>query len=192
MISARDSLKKSLLPWHHKKVVLGFFQKDLSRLKSFFPQLPESELVWLVHHIYLYDRGVEIENYFHAASHIKDFYPQKFHQRALFLLTQSYIEYDFIWKAHLRGLTGALLTRPFWRLLSWGRPLRLVSLLIAPKKVKPFKEFALSFRNIYKSDSEQQVLSFLDQVEAEIRARSTGTWPKLPSSEYQEKFQLLY
>ena len=177
MVSPDYSLKKSFLPWHHKKVVMGFYHKDFKRLKSYFPEVDDLELKWFIHHIYLYDRGVCFEEFFHAASHIKDFYPDKFKLKALRLLIQLYYQDDFIWRAHYKGLNRDVWS-VFWRLLS---RLRFLRFFIKPSRSLSYRDISKEVRKITKSSSKDEIEKFLDDLIKEISNFHSSTWPELKS-----------
>lgn len=97
----RQSLKESMLPWHSKKSILKFFNRDLGMLERFFPEIPKSYLARYMHDIYIYDRGQMMDSFMEDASFLKDFYKDaQERQHALSILVRTYFIKDEVFISH--------------------------------------------------------------------------------------------
>lgn len=97
-----QSLEESLLPFHHKKIMVDLYKKQLERLVGYFPEIPEAHLARYLHDLYIFDRGSHAEQFISEAFELKTRYEDLEHLKmALRILCRTYFIKDEVMVSHL-------------------------------------------------------------------------------------------
>lgn len=97
----RQSLVDSFMPWQSSKIILAVFDRNLEKLKKYFPKISAFHLAKYLHDILLYDRGANLEDFMKEAGSLFSLYGEdKLLKRALRTLAKTYFIKDEVFVAH--------------------------------------------------------------------------------------------
>ncbi|MCP4913047.1 MAG: hypothetical protein GY909_08005 [Oligoflexia bacterium] len=98
----RKSLQDSFLPWQSTQAIFKFFNSQLDRLRSYFPELKKHYLAQYLHDIYVYDRGSKADEFVLKAGEVANLYKNNYEQKkiALRVLARTYFVKDEVFVSH--------------------------------------------------------------------------------------------
>jgi indolepyruvate ferredoxin oxidoreductase len=97
-----DSLKESLLSWHRSDTVIDRYKSQLKKLAQAYPEMKRDYLAQYLHDIYIYDRGVNSENFVKEALELRHNYKNDLEREiALRTLAKTYFIKDEVFVSHI-------------------------------------------------------------------------------------------
>ncbi len=98
----KDSIRESFLFSRNKKIFLKMYDRQLSKLIDYFPFIKSEYLAQYLHDIYIYDRGLYVEDFIKQAGMLKLLYQEKRElELSLRILAKTYFIKDEIMVAHI-------------------------------------------------------------------------------------------
>jgi indolepyruvate ferredoxin oxidoreductase len=98
----QTSISESLMPYHHKKILIGIYLNQVNRLVKYLPQINPNHIARYIHDIYIYDRGSHIEDFIGQAFELNILYKNLEHlEIALRVLAKTYFIKDEMMVSHL-------------------------------------------------------------------------------------------
>jgi indolepyruvate ferredoxin oxidoreductase len=94
------SVTESFLPWQRKEFFLQLFESTFKRLKSLFPDAKNTHLATFLHDQYVYNRGVNIQDFLKEAQKITENLEEVLWPLALRTLAKTYWVKDEVFVAH--------------------------------------------------------------------------------------------
>ncbi len=98
----QQSIADSMMPYHHKNIVIEIYLKQVNRLILYLPLINPNHIARYVHDIYIFDRGTHIEDFISNAFELKTRYKNTDHLKiALRVLAKTYFIKDEVMVSHL-------------------------------------------------------------------------------------------
>ncbi|OUR97850.1 hypothetical protein A9Q84_06530 [Halobacteriovorax marinus] len=94
------SLKATFLPWHNKDTFIDLYRSAHSRIIKLLPNIPSTHLATYLHDMYVFDRGMNVQQFLREAQMIKEFVDDEFQAIALRTIARTYWLKDEIFVAH--------------------------------------------------------------------------------------------
>ncbi len=96
-----ESLRASFLPWQNKETFVELFNQNYSKLSKMFPNINSNHIATYLHDMYIYNRGMEVQNFIQNSLLIRESVEESEQAMALRILARTYWVKDEVYVAHL-------------------------------------------------------------------------------------------